>query len=37
MMKIVLALAFLGSASAFAPASVRRAARTVPTASLNGW
>merc|ERR1719152_643200 len=36
-MKIVLALAFLGSASAFAPSPVRRAARTVPTASLNGW
>jgi hypothetical protein len=37
MSKIILALAFLGSASAFFTAPVRKAARTVPTASLNGW
>jgi hypothetical protein len=36
-MKLIFALMLLPAAAAFVGPAVRRAARTVPTASLNGW
>ena len=36
-MKLIIALMLLPAAAAFVSRTVRRAALTVPTASLNGW